>query len=205
MSTTTPPASAISPNDTAKIIHNLAIGAVIVCPIIIAIPPRKLDFYTIALLGGTFAGGNQLCREYTGRSILKRCQDRLARASNPLPEKARIMQEQLRREKERRYDESLRGPRNTEEPQSRILEELGRKEKSVIEKIWLGGEGDDWKKKRDEREKRYLEEGKGYGDLIKDQIWDVWSWRKDKAEEVKEKDEEILEKRKPEKQGQEKK
>lgn len=35
-----------------------------------------------------------------------------------------------------------------------------------------------WKAQRDEREKKAAEEGKGYGDLIMDQIWDVWTWGK---------------------------
>lgn len=35
-----------------------------------------------------------------------------------------------------------------------------------------------WKVQRDEREKKAAEEGKGYGDLIMDQIWDVWTWGK---------------------------
>jgi len=48
----------------------------------------------------------------------------------------------------------------------------------------------DWKVARDAREKEALEEGRGYGGLIVDQIWEVWNWgrerpeRPDKTEEV---------------------
>lgn len=38
-----------------------------------------------------------------------------------------------------------------------------------------------WKKERDEREKEALEEGKGYADMISEQIWEVWNWGKDKT------------------------
>ena len=43
--------------------------------------------------------------------------------------------------------------------------------------------------------RRALEEGRGYGGLITDQIWEVWNWGKDKVEVVKEKDEEVVKKR----------
>lgn len=62
----------------------------------------------------------------------------------------------------------------------------------VLEKVWYGSEGKDWKAKRDQREKEALEEGRGYGGLIMDQIWEVWNWGKDKAEEVKEIDEKVV-------------
>jgi hypothetical protein len=52
-----------------------------------------------------------------------------------------------------------------------------------LQKLWYGEEGDDWKPKRDEREKKALEEGKGYGDLIMSQIWEVWNWGKTGEEE----------------------
>lgn len=73
-----------------------------------------------------------------------------------------------------------------------------RKERGLLEKVWMGSEGDDWKAKRDAREKAALEEGRGYGGLIVDQIWEVINWGKDKAEEVKEIDEKVVEKEKTE-------
>lgn len=87
-----------------------------------------------------------------------------------------------------------------------VLKELEKKErerveaeqgkKGMFEKIWLGEEGEDWKRKRDEREKAALEEGKGYGGLIMDQIWEVWNWGEKKMEDVKEVDEKIVAERK---------
>lgn len=84
-----------------------------------------------------------------------------------------------------------------------VLEEVRRmeereKEKGLLEKVWMGGESEDWKAKRDERERKALEEGKGYGDLIMDQIWDVWNWGQTKTEEIKKIDENIIEEKKGE-------
>ncbi|MCJ1482447.1 hypothetical protein MMC06_002612 [Schaereria dolodes] len=45
----------------------------------------------------------------------------------------------------------------------------------MAKKAWLGGEGEDWKEKRLREEKEALETGKGYSGLIIDQIWDVWN------------------------------
>ena len=221
MSTSTPPKpsnpTVVPIESQAKLLSVISLGALIVGPVIIALPPRKFDFYTIALLGGTFAGGNQVCHEYTGRSIIRRFKDRAKLVTGgELPEKARLVQAQLKAEKaarERRNEESLRAKVAGIEPasgeSSAILEEVRRKaeadakEKEVekrrlIDRIWLGGEDKNWKEKRDQREREYLEDGRGYGALIMDQIWEVWTWGKDNTEEIKEKDEEILEKRKKE-------
>jgi hypothetical protein len=65
----------------------------------------------------------------------------------------------------------------------------------------MGGEGDDWKAKRDAKEKEALEEGKGYGGLIMDQIWEVWNGGKEKVEQIKEEDEKVVAERKGKKEG----
>lgn len=117
-----------------------------------------------------------------------------------LPPKALERQERLRREKDALYEKNLRGKFEAAPPAAgSVLGEIARlkgeeeeKARGLLEKVWMGSEGKDWKEKRDKREKEALEEGKGYGDLILDQIWEVWSWGKDKNEEVREKDEEVL-------------
>src|SRR3954470_1157474 len=88
--------------DRAKILHNVSLGAIIVCPIIILLPPRKFDVYTISLLTGTFFGYNQLLYEYTDRSVVTRWGDFLARMSpGTLPPKALETQERIRKQRER--------------------------------------------------------------------------------------------------------
>jgi hypothetical protein len=49
-----------------------------------------------------------------------------------------------------------------------------------------------WKEERDRKEIDAAQEGKGYGDLIMEQIWDVWNWGREKADDLKEKDEKVV-------------
>ena len=56
---------------------------------------------------------------------------------------------------------------------------LGKEEdKGVLQKIWMGGETEGWKERRLEEERKAIEEGKSYTDMIYEQIWDVWNWDK---------------------------
>ena len=113
----------------------------------------------------------------------------LGTGEGSLPEKAKIVQARLREERERR--EKMQGVfanpvrEKAQVAEVGVLDEVRRrqeederekKERGIIGKLWLGGEGEDWKEKRDQKEKEALEEGKGYGDLIMEQIWEVWSW-----------------------------
>lgn len=183
MSTTT----TAQPDDaqTRKLISTLSLGALIVCPIVIALPPRKFDVYTLTLLSLTAVGANQVCADYTGSSILERQRRWNERwANDSLPEKAREMQKRLREERAAKMGVTV------EEAAKEKADERG-----ILKKIWMGNAPDDWKEQRDKREKVALEEGKGYGDMIVDQIWEVWNWGRDKAEEVKENDEKVVEER----------
>ena len=122
-----------------------------------------------------------------------------------LPPKAKEMQARLKEEKIRRAKgiESLRMKGEELAERSRFEKEKKEKEeRGLLEKVWMGSEGEDWKAKRDQREKEALAEGKGYGGLIMDQIWEVWSWGREKTEEIKEKDEKVVAERKEGKEDQ---
>ena len=54
---------------------------------------------------------------------------------------------------------------------------------AMARKLWMGEEGEGWKEKRMREEKEAMEEGKGYGDIILDQIWEVWNWGKTEEDE----------------------
>jgi hypothetical protein len=188
--------------DQTKFLHNAAVAGLVICPAIILLPPRKFDVYTVALLAGTVVSANHLTYHYSGRSFTTRWSDRFRSfaSGGELPPKAVIMQERLRREREARdrklgvqlTGEKLGGSASTtvEQVESKVQEGKGR---SILERVWYGQEGEDWKRKRDEREKKALEEGKGYSDLIMDQIWEVWNGAK-ATEEDKEPDEKEKEK-----------
>lgn len=210
MSTTTPekPPPAMSNTPTrGDMIRIVSWSALIVCPIVMLLPPRKLDMYTLGLLGGTFAAGNQISKEYTGVSMVERISSRAnGFTESSLPPKALEVQKRLKEEKAwREMGETgrreLLEARRMEDVERKagvldeILKEKERKEaekKGLLEKIWMGSEGEDWKAKRDQREKEAIQEGRGYGGLIIDQIWDVWNWGKDKNEEVKKIDEKVV-------------
>ena len=150
--------------------HNVSLAAVIVCPILIALPPRKLDVYTISLLSGTFLGTNQLVREYTGQSIVTRVQQASFRQKAEAPSIRDVKVEQKSQLAEK-YNEPLLGRTNKalDERKGGVLDELQRREEERTR------EKPQWKVERDMREKEAEEEGKGIGDLIIDQVWEVWN------------------------------
>ncbi|KAL1592079.1 hypothetical protein SLS59_009961 [Nothophoma quercina] len=143
-----------------RIIRNVAIGGVIICPLIMLMPPRKLDLYTFSLGVGFYLSADHLCESYYGRGLVTQLSP--FRSVTELPtERAREVQAKLReaREEERR--------------------KLGKEEdKGVLQKIWMGGETEGWKERRLEEERKAIEEGKSYTDMIYEQIWDVWNWDK---------------------------
>ena len=59
----------------------------------------------------------------------------------------------------------------------------------------MGGETEGWKERRLKEEQEKLDQGEGYWDMIVDQVWEVWNWGEKKAEDLKEKDEEVVESR----------
>lgn len=136
--------------------------------------------------------------------MLARLQGRIeSLGSDPLPPKAKEMQRRLREERAARAGGvpgllSRDAEGAMKETDGGVLaavkseEEERRKKMGILEKVWMGNEGDDWKAKRDQREKEALEEGKGYGHLIMEQIWEVWNWGRDKEQEVKEEDERVV-------------
>jgi hypothetical protein len=52
---------------------------------------------------------------------------------------------------------------------------------SVTEQVQSQREA--WKVEREKEIKEEIEEGKGFGDMIMDQIWEVWNWGKTHEDE----------------------
>lgn len=178
--------------DEAKILHNVALAGLIVCPAIIFLPPRRFNLQTIVLLSGTFASANHLTYEYTGRSFTQRWGARLnsLNTAGDLPPQAILVQERMKKEREARSRKAEGGNGIVAAPGigAGAGEDDERDKKGVLQKAWYGQEGKDWKQKRDQREKEALEEGKGFSGLIADQIWDVWSWGGKKDDKSKDED-----------------
>lgn len=149
-----------------RITRNLAIGGIIVCPIIALLPPRKLDLYTLSLGVGFYVSADHLCTLRTGRGLVQQLSP--VRSMDLPTEKAKEVQRLLREEREK---------------SRKTLERPELEQKSVFNKIWMGDEKEGWKERRLEEEKKALEEGKTYTDMIFEQIWEVWNWDKKKGKE----------------------
>ncbi|KAK5947539.1 hypothetical protein PMZ80_001692 [Knufia obscura] len=179
-------------------LHNASICVLVGAPILIALPPRKLDLYTFSLTGAFIASANHMVKERTGAGMLYQL------PGARLPPAAIEYQERMKlREGGRRLLEE--GERQQQERPS-IQEQLQRhqthREPQGLEKaakdIWMGGEKEGWKERRLAEEQKKLDEGEGYGSMIVDQIWEVWNQGQPKSEEQKEK-EEVVESRKKDK------
>ena len=187
-----PPASSTTPSDNqqqriresyASFVHNAALGGLIVAPILIAIPPRKLDLYTFFLTGAFVASANQITKERTGAGLLSQF------TMTKLPPRAQEFQERMKAEKEQRR--LLEEPVPAEVIRRGNPAGLGKLEEKARE-IWMGGETEGWKERRLKEEQEKIAQGEGYGSMIVDQIWDVWTWGEKKGEEIKKKDKEVL-------------
>lgn len=164
----------------ATTLHRAALFTLIVCPALAAIPPRKFDTYTIGLIGLTGFSANYLYKESRGHSIWHVIggdkADTLRKETvgedgdGTLPTaRAREFQKQLRELRER---EARAG--------GRVLPPSGEEKKAtILDKVYYGSEKPEgWRERRAREDQEKLAEGKGYGDIIMEQIWEVWNWGK---------------------------
>jgi hypothetical protein len=158
---------------------------VFAAPVLIALPPRKLDLYTVSLVTAFAFSANHLTVERTGRSIPEHVGSRLFHRPSimrDLPsEKAEALQAQLRAAR----DAHIRDGTVTEEELER-LKRRQRQDAGLAGQIWMGGETEGWKERRLKEEQKALDDGKGYGDLIKEHIWEVWNWGQKESQQGEE-------------------
>ncbi|KAK8219967.1 hypothetical protein M8818_000383 [Zalaria obscura] len=173
-------------NQYRSIVHNVALASLVVCPILVILPPRKFDAYTIGLLGMTAVSGNHLYREQTGRSFLQDLRPSSwlmptgEAANSSLPtDRAREFQKHMKAQKEARLAAEGQAVETAAETPAADGQKQG-----VLEQVWMGKEKEGWQAKREKEVQEALAEGKGYGDIIMDQIWEVWNWGK-KGDETK--------------------
>ncbi|OCK78893.1 hypothetical protein K432DRAFT_281547, partial [Lepidopterella palustris CBS 459.81] len=152
-----------------SVTRTVSIACLIACPVIAVLPPRKFDFYTVSLGGIWLFSANHVTKQYSGRSIWQNMKQ-YADFSPGLPtERARDMQKIMEASRVGKKARDMR-------------EEQEEREKGVLEKVWMGEEKEGWKERRLRKEQEALEEGRGYGSLIMEQIWDVWNWGKKEGE-----------------------
>lgn len=173
---------AIREADYERFKNYAALTFLVASPILIAIPPRKLDHLTVLLTGAFCVSANHITREQTGRSILDRLEARVSSSNNKPSSSPGIFRE-LPSERAEQIQAQLRAARDAQlRDASLAAEEKGKlkarqqQEKGMAQRIWMGSETKGWKERRLREEQKALDEGKGYGDLIKEHIWDVWTW-----------------------------
>lgn len=163
-------------NDYHTFLNTASLATVFVAPVLIILPPRKLDLYTFSLASAFVVAANFQTKQRTGSGLL---------AHIPLPfgmpQRAREIQAGDER---RRLLEEAGTP--VERQKGSLLEERARE-------MWMGSETEGWKERRLKEEQEKIENGEGYGSMIVDQIRDVWTWGEKRGEELKKKDEEVLE------------
>lgn len=172
-------------------------------PLLLALPPRKLDLYTAALTGAFVVSANHLTHERTGTGILGNVGRRLRGDGDGGPGKGERAREGEKMREQGREPGRTAGFANTTTlggaadgrlaiatatgkvetqeargGQSGEKAEEGREGKGVAglaRALWMGQEGEGWKERRVREEREKLAEGRGYGGLIVDQIWEVWN------------------------------
>lgn len=150
--------------------------AVVLGPLALFTPPRKMGLQALLLASGTFYASNILAYDYTGQSMYQRFVRRWNNmVDGGLPEKARHTQELMRLERERREGALPEAERR------RLQEDRERKEMAArgpLQRLWMGNEKENWREERARKDKEALEEGKGYGDLIVEQVKEVFGSEK---------------------------
>jgi hypothetical protein len=130
----------------AKTLRNTAMVVAVACPVLMLLPPRKLDFFTAGLGITTVYSTNYLVRDSTGRSIMQ-TDEAYTQASDAI---------RLERQ------EAL----------------LASKERANIAEQVEATKQAKWAQERNQEVQDALDVGKGFGDIIIDQVYEVWNWGK---------------------------
>ncbi|KAK0619330.1 hypothetical protein B0T14DRAFT_432060 [Immersiella caudata] len=179
---------------TLPALHNAALIVSVIGPIGLLLPGRTRGAFNLQniILGSSSCWAlNQLSHDYTGTSIATRSYNRwtaigtsIQSSFDPLPtDKARAnakLMEAERIKMEASMDEEAR------KKAERARRERAMSERGIVGRLWMGDEEEGWKDRRMEEERKALESGKGYWDMISEQIAEVW--RGKKGEEAKKED-----------------
>lgn len=107
---------------------------------------------------------------------MDRLESRLSRGVrvSELPsERAQEIQARMRASREKQLRDGGLSEEEIEKLRARQVQDKG-----LAERVWMGGEQEGWRERRIKEEQQALAEGRGYGDLIKEHVWDVWTGKK---------------------------
>lgn len=156
-----------------RTLRNTAIATAVACPLLVLLPPRKLDFFTAGLCITTVFSTNYLVQDYTGRSITQHIT-----GARPPVLSSNANQQQTGDDAQTRVSDAVRAER-----QEALLRGSGsgadKEEKAgIAEQVEASRQQAKWAVERQREEQEALDEGKGFGDIIMDQVYEVWNWGK---------------------------
>ena len=153
------------------VIHNAALAGAVLTPLVMLLPPRKMDLRFFVLVGAFSLSTNQLAYAYTGQSIYGRFGNRVNSIfETNLPEGAQRTQRLLKEQREKLAAQKQQGQQQQDQSSGSDKKNAS----DVLKDVWMGGEGEDWKQKRAEEHQKSFQEGKGMSDIIFEQVADVW-------------------------------
>jgi hypothetical protein len=157
-------------------VHRTAMAMVVVAPALLALPPRKLDLYALALAGSFVASADYLTRERTGRGIL-----------GHVPGRRRGQNTQTTAGAAGAAAEGTGARPLLLQPPSALEAAAAKERWGVVGRSSDDDEAQGWKERRWREDRDKMAQGQGYGSIILDQIWEVWNWgNKNKAADVNE-------------------
>ncbi|KAL2148832.1 hypothetical protein VTH82DRAFT_1979 [Thermothelomyces myriococcoides] len=194
------------------VLHGAALAMAVLCPVALVLPTRgggraKSTLQNAVLGGGAFWAVNQLAEDYTGKSITTRSAERWgsilgvsagttttgvggggtaggAGAGESGSSGAKVgFMHNLPTERAARNKELMEAERRRRaEAEGREYVPKKKAPDGLWERLWMGGEEEGWKEKRLEEERKAIESGKGYGDLIVEQVMEVWKGKSSPAD-----------------------
>lgn len=154
-SSSSPQITTAPPPTTTPPLRPLFLTLLVACPLLILLPPRKLDLYTFSLCGAWVVSAEELS---LGSARLK------ARSQpQPQPQNPAIPHTHT--------SDPHPHPQPQSDPDS-DSSEAG--VSALLRKLWMGSETSGWQQRRLAREREELESGKSYGDIIMGQVWEVF-------------------------------
>ncbi|KAH6636843.1 hypothetical protein F5144DRAFT_628835 [Chaetomium tenue] len=192
-----PPSPPPTPPEPERnpLLRPTAIALTILCPIALLLPTRgggraKSLVQNVVLASGGFWGVNQLATEYTGKALTARWGDRLGGVlggrsvanggggvggGDGKGEEVKVgVFDSLPTERAARNKMLIEAERKRR-AEAEGREYVPRKAQAgLVERFWMGGEKEGWQEKRLEEERKAIESGKGYGELIAEQVREVW-------------------------------
>ncbi|OAP65761.1 hypothetical protein AYL99_01733 [Fonsecaea erecta] len=173
-------------DDHRGFLHTSTLAACFLAPALVALPPRKLDLYTFSLTGAFIGAANYQLRERTGLGFMGHASRRFVNGQVP------------------RFGQEIAGPANGDQrlpfEHAVVPGMVQQNETSALQdkarEAWTTGRNEDWKQRRLKEEQEKLEQGESYWSMIVDQVWEVWNQGEEKVDELKERDEEAVQKQK---------